>query len=190
MKSTLTHSRCNQARVARAVTTFMEQARCLDPQMSATLLRTRVENNIGAILATAQFDPALYRAREANVRGYGKYLIYSDDNDGAPFCFQFFRFDRHQKTPVHDHPCACTSVLVFGKVRERHYAVVDGKLIKTGKEDRTAGCWRSIDMAVNLPHSIKNGSGEPAGTLHVYHIDGVKNAAAVRSVFDADGATR
>jgi len=175
----------NQAHIANAVQDFKNGLVQEDANISPQAIRLLVEENIASILQKAEFDPHPYRAKGSGVHDYGKYLVYTDENRGAPFCFQFFRFNDHQKTPIHDHPCDCTSLVVFGQVRERHYEKIAGQLIKTKKEDRFPGSRRAIDMQANQPHSIKNSSDAPAGTLHVYRIDGVEQAAAVRTIFSA-----
>lgn len=175
----------NQVRVAHAVQHFKDEMYIKNPSASPQDIQYAVETHIETILREAEFDPRPYRAKGDGKHDYGKYLIYSDANHGAPFCFQFFCFDALQKTPIHNHPCECTSYVVCGEVRERDYQQIDDTLVKTRKEDREAGSRRAINLAKNDPHSIKNRSGAPAGTLHVYRMDGDNDAAAVLHLFDA-----
>lgn len=177
----------NQTRVADAVLSFKANLVQQNPGISPEAVRLHIEENISQVIEAAKLDLIPYRVKGKGTHDYGKYLMYTDDNRGAPFCFQFFRFDAHQKTPIHDHPCACTSLVIFGQVRERTYEMVAEQLQKVKKEDRDAGSSRTIDLETNHPHSIKNGGGAPAGTLHVYRIDGVEKVAAVRTVFCAAG---
>ncbi len=175
----------NQARIADAVLNVKSELIRNNPAISPKAIRLHIEENIGAIIKAANFDPYPYRAKGKGVHEYGKYLMYTDDDQSAPFCFQFFRFNTDQETPIHDHPCDCTSLVIFGEVRERSYEMIAGQLKKVKKEDRVAGSSRTIDLETNHPHSIKNVSDLPAGTLHVYRIDGVEKVAAVRTVFSA-----
>ena len=175
----------NQSQIAEAVLDFRERLSMSNSSISPEEILLAVEKNIGSILSDARFDPTAYKAANTNPDGYGKYLLFSDLNQGAPFCFQYFRFDGHQKTVIHDHPCDCTSYVVEGHLRERSYRVVDGQLEKRKKDDRFVGSLRAIDLDRNDPHSLKNKSENPAGSVHVYRIDGVQTAAAVLNRYEA-----
>jgi predicted metal-dependent enzyme (double-stranded beta helix superfamily) len=131
------------------------------------------------------FNPGPYQPKDPKaLAGYGKYLLFTDENAGTPFCVQVFGFAPGQKTPIHDHPCECVSLVVEGEIRERAYDTFDGKAVKTGKEDRGAGHQAFLRPGEPNTHSIKNRSDSRAVTAHVYLIDGVGRTAAVKTVFD------
>ena len=175
----------NQARIAETISVFKQRITAFRPAISPEDVRLAIEKNIAEILTNAKFVPDGYRAASSgDPHGYGKYLLFSDPNGGAPFCLQYFRFAAYQKTVIHDHPCECTSYVVSGKLRERTYEIIAGELKKTQKDDRYIGSLRAIDLSRNEPHSIKNKSTDPAGSVHVYRIDGVKTAAAVLHRYD------
>ena len=161
------------------------------PDATPAEFRKQVESEIESILKDAAFDTSPYRSKTADpddsafIHGYGKYLLYGDDNANSPFCLQYFHFAPGQKTPVHDHPVPCISLVVRGQLVERHYAAVStAEARKTSSTSRACLDRKSI-LDVSLPniHSLKNKHTGFAGSVHFYYIDGDLNSRAVKSVY-------
>lgn len=135
------------------------------------------------ILRDAKFDPSIYEPRNDTINGYGRYLLHSDDNAKESFCLQMFAFSPKQKTPIHDHPNECASYVVHGELSERLYSSPTGGASENGRQlvEKNAKNSRelgSIDgfgpNELNIPHSLKNKSGELAVSVHLYRdMDGL-----------------
>ena len=54
--------------------------------------RKFIEASLEKVLIEAEFETSAYRCKITDpsdssfIHGYGKYLLYGDDNGGAPFC--------------------------------------------------------------------------------------------------------
>jgi predicted metal-dependent enzyme (double-stranded beta helix superfamily) len=187
----------NQVKVNNAVEGFLSEYRSKNLTASPEEVRTAVAATIATILDKADIDRSAYSPKNADhINGYSKFLLYSNENAGVPFCFQLFRFGSHQKTPIHDHPVNCASYVLEGDgINERHYEKnkkgdlvlnAKGRPLKSLKDVRAQGTWRDIDLEANNPHSIKNDSNEPALTVHIYFMDGgVNRTAAVEKMYDS-----
>ncbi len=181
----------NQQRIAQAIAELREKFAEANPDGSPAEFRKRVESSLETLLAEAAFDTSPYLSKTTNpdaegfIHGYGKYLLYGDDNLDAPFCLQYFHFSPGQKTPIHDHPVPCISLVVRGQLAERHYSAVSAtEARKTGIAPRAFLDRKSIlDVGVPNIHSLKNKYGDVAGSVHFYYIDGDINSRAVRTVY-------
>ena len=177
------HHSENQARVAAAIDAFFAaQPGVVLPQDRPAVLARELYR----VLRQAGFNPDVYLPRNpAEAHGYGKYLLFTDLNDGAPFCLQVFAFGGDQKTPIHDHPCECTSVVVKGVLRERLYRPLpDGGAFKYAKRHRPTGSAESLHPGGPNIRSIKNvSSSQGAVSVHLYRLDGVGVPAAVKEVY-------
>ncbi|MEY3201522.1 MAG: hypothetical protein RIR70_1072 [Pseudomonadota bacterium] len=173
----------NQQRVAQAIGAWF------DAQPGVVFAQdrpARLAEHLYTLLKEARFNPDVYLPRDAHhPMGYGKYLLYTDDNAGLPYCLQVFAFSGGQKTPIHDHPCECTSVVFQGTLKERLYrALPDGTAFKYAKRHRAAGSTEALHPNVPNIHSLKNNSQEAgAVSVHLYRLDGVGAPAAVQSVY-------
>jgi predicted metal-dependent enzyme (double-stranded beta helix superfamily) len=173
----------NQERAAGAIHQFFENQRgAVLPQDRPA----RLAEYLFEVLQEAGFDPDVYVPRDpGHAHGYGKYLLYTDGNHGVPYCLQIFACGQNQKTPIHDHPVDCTSVVVKGWLRERFYrAQPDGRAFKTSKHERGVGSTASLKPNEPNIHSIKNASDQAAVSVHLYRLDGVGRPAAVEAVFE------
>lgn len=181
----------NQQRIAKAIAELREKFFETHPDGSAAAFRKQVESSLETLLTETGFDTSPYLSKttdpdaEGFIHGYGKYLLYGDDNLDAPFCLQYFHFSPGQKTPIHDHPVPCISLVVRGQLTERYYSAVSAtEARKTAITPRACLDRKSI-LDVSLPniHSLKNKYGGAAGSVHFYYIDGDINGRAVRTVY-------
>jgi rhodanese-related sulfurtransferase len=206
-----THAK-NVANVYEAVEDFIDEFFFHNPHATGVELRTAVSENMGAILNTAQVDKDCYQVRGSGVEEYGKHLLFSTigmkEFEGAPLCFQLFRFNPGQKIPVrpeqktgiHTHPnpeqdperkqtllVECASYVLAGTVSERHYLPdpVAGTARKIRKDHRDNNRRAVDNPGTNPPHSIKNIGDVPAYTVHGYTMDGISagQTAAVQTFF-------
>ncbi len=117
----------NQRRIAKVIIGWQEKFYMEHPVATPAGFRKFIEASLEKVLIEAEFETSPYRCKITDpsgssfIHGYGKYLLYGDDNGGAPFCLQYFHFAPSQKTPLHDHPVACVSLVVKGQIVERHY---------------------------------------------------------------------
>jgi hypothetical protein len=113
--------RSNQERIAQGIASLRDVFVQDHPDGAPADFRKVVESSLEAILKTAEFDTSPYTSKISQqddadfIHGYGKYLLYGADNLDAPFCLQYFHFSPGQKTPIHDHPVPCTSLVVRGQ---------------------------------------------------------------------------
>ena len=145
--------------------------------------------NLYAVLRQARFNPDIYLPRDAHhPQGYGKYLLYTDGKADVPYCLQIFAFGGGQKTPIHDHPCECVSVVFKGQLKERLYrALPDGAVRKYAKRHRHPGSSEALNPQQPNIHSIKNRSSDAgAVSVHLYLLDGVGRPAAVKNIYSQD----
>lgn len=174
----------NQARVAEAIHAFFDR----QPGLVLAQDRPRVlAEHLMRVLQEARFDADCYRPRAPEApQGYGKYLLYTetDTHTSLPFCLQVFAFGAAQKTPIHDHPCACTSVVFKGRLKERFYTPhAEGQAVKYHKRWRTEGSRDTLQPHAPNTHSLKTPPDEGAVSVHLYLLDGVSQPAAVGQVF-------
>jgi predicted metal-dependent enzyme (double-stranded beta helix superfamily) len=173
----------NQERVAAAIHAYFESQPGVVPAQDRP---AQLAKDLYDVLVRAGFNPDIYLPKDpSHVHGYGKYLLYTDGNAGVPYCLQIFAFGGGQKTPIHDHPCECTSVVLKGTLRERLYhAVDDGTARKYKKQQRPTGSKESLDPGGPNIHSIKNAAQDaPAVSVHLYLLDGVEHQAAVNRLY-------
>ena len=173
----------NQERVAAAIHAYF------DAQPGVVLPQDRpskLAEDLYGVLKSSGFNPDIYLPKDRDhVNGYGKYLLYTDGNGGVPFCLQIFAFGGGQKTPIHDHPCECTSVVFKGALKERLYRPLsDGTAFKYTKKCRATGSTEALKPSGPNIHSIKNVSDDnPALSVHLYRLDGVGRPAAVKNLY-------
>jgi predicted metal-dependent enzyme (double-stranded beta helix superfamily) len=181
----------NQQRIATIIANKREKYYQANSKASSTEFRKYIEESIESILNESQFDTSPYVSKVTNptdgnfIHGYGKYLLYGEDNHGAPFCFQYFHFAPGHKTPLHDHPVPCISLVVRGQLVERHYSA-----ISTTEARKTEITYRGyhnkqsiIDISLPNIHSLKNKHSEISGSVHFYHMDGDVSSRAVKTIY-------
>ena len=181
----------NQQRIAEAIGKAREKFYLANPTATASEFRKTIQESIEIILKEAQFDTSPYVSKVTNpteenfIHGYGKYLLYGEDNHDAPFCLQYFHFAPGHKTPLHDHPVPCISLVVRGQLVERQY-----EAISTTKARKTEISYRGLynrknilDTSLPNIHSLKNKQSEFSGSIHFYHMDGDINNRAVKIVY-------
>lgn len=181
----------NKQRLSSAIADLREAFFQANPNSQGPAFREHLHQQLSEVLRHAAIDASPYAARCAereqpdHLHGYGKFLLYREDNAGAPFCLQYFHFEPGQKTPLHDHPVACISVVARGVLRERLYdAAGDGLVRKSGSRDRGMDNKAAIlDLAVSNIHSLKNKSLEPAASVHLYFMDGELQHRAVKTLY-------
>lgn len=181
----------NQQRIAKVITGLLEKFYMEHPVATPAGFRKFLEASIEKVLIEAEFDTSPYRCKITDpsdssfIHSYGKYLLYGDDNDGAPFCLQYFHFAPGQKTPLHDHPVACVSLVVKGQIVERHYQAVSAtEARKTQITTRDYFDRKSIlDLSQPNIHSLKNKQTSFAGSVHFYYMDGDVTSRAVKTIY-------
>ena len=181
----------NQQRVAKVIVELREKFFMEHPVATPAGFRKYIEASLESVLTDAAFDASPYLCKisdpsdDSFIHGYGKYLLYGDDNDGAPFCLQYFNFAPGQKTPLHDHPVPCVSVVVKGQITERHYEALSAtEARKTRITTRDYFDRKSIlDISQPNIHSLKNKQAQHAGSVHFYYMDGDVTSRAVKTIF-------
>lgn len=181
----------NQQRIANVVANLREKKISTNPTASPTEFRKMIEASLEIVLIDANFDSSPYLSKTSNpshenfIHGYGKYLLYGDDNHDAPFCLQYFHFSPGQKTPLHDHPVPCISLVVRGQLVERHYlALSTSEARKTEITSRGYYDRKSIlDTNQSNIHSLKNKQNEISGSVHFYYMDGDLASRAVKTIY-------
>jgi predicted metal-dependent enzyme (double-stranded beta helix superfamily) len=181
----------NQQKIAKVVIGCQEKFFMEHPVATPAGFRKFLEASIEKVLFDAAFDTSPYLCKITDpsdngfIHGYGKYLLYGDDNDGAPFCLQYFHFAPGQKTPLHDHPVACVSLVVKGRIVERHYQPLSAtQARKTRISNRDYFDRKSIlDLSQPNIHSLKNKQTSHAGSVHFYYMDGDVTSRAVKTIY-------
>lgn len=181
----------NQQRIAAVIKGRQEKFFMEHPVATPAGFRKFLEASLDKILTEAEFDVSPYVSKITDpsdngfIHGYGKYLLYGDDNEGAPFCLQYFHFAPGQKTPLHDHPVACVSLVVKGQIVERHYQAVSAtEARKTQITHRDYFDRKSIlDLSAPNIHSLKNKQISHAGSVHFYYMDGDVTSRAVKTIY-------
>ena len=181
----------NQQRIAKAIVELREKFFMEHPVATPAGFRKYIEASLESVLTDAAFDASPYLCKisdpsdDSFIHGYGKYLLYGDDNDGAPFCLQYFNFAPGQKTPLHDHPVPCVSLVVKGQITERHYEALSAtEALKTQITTRNHFDRKSIlDISQPNIHSLKNKQAQHAGSVHFYYMDGDVTSRAVKTIF-------
>lgn len=150
-------------------------------------LKSRLPDLLLHLVDQDLLDLSIYKPSGDDIHGYGKYLLFTNPDTAQPYCLQLFAFAVGQKTPIHDHPCECMSVLLKGNLLERFYKVDTenpNKVQKIDKVPRSVGSTGLIDLGhLDIPHSLKNkanaysGDAPPSETMaisvHLYEgIDG------------------
>lgn len=161
------------------------------PRADSLDFREVVAHELPALLQQTGFDASIYAARNSDVVGYGRYLLYSDPDPKERFCLQVFAFDPRQKTPIHNHPNECASYIAQGSMMERLYELPElataaghaGQVAKLHKHERPQTSWAGFGPAqLQVPHSLKNHSGSLAVSVHLYRdMDGVSDHQQVAS---------
>jgi predicted metal-dependent enzyme (double-stranded beta helix superfamily) len=181
----------NQQRIAKVIIGCQEKFYMEHPVATPAGFRKFLEASIEKVLIEAEFDTSPYVCKITDpsdhgfIHGYAKYLLYGDDNDGAPFCLQYFHFAPGQKTPLHDHPVACVSFVVKGQIVERHYQALSAtEARKTRITNRDFFDRKSIlDLSQPNIHSLKNKQTRHAGSVHFYYMDGDVTSRAVKTIY-------
>lgn len=187
----------NQLHVFTAMSTLRVQFKGGETDFRQ-LLRTRLPELLVELVREDKLNLSIYREKSEGVHGYSKFLLFTNPNPDHKYCLQLFAFAPFQKTPIHDHPCECMSVVVQGELSERFYGSVStvggpASAEKTHSKPRPIGSSGILDLAhLDVPHSLKNkkavqlsirASGEflrlnlqalpPAISVHLYEgIDG------------------
>ncbi len=181
----------NQQRIAKVIVGLREKFFMEHPVATPAGFRKFIASSLETVLTDAFFDTHYYLCKTSDpsddnfMHGYGKYLLYGDDNDGAPFCLQYFHFSPGQKTPLHDHPVPCISLVVKGEILERHYVALSAtEARKTAKSARAFFDRKSIlDVSQPNIHSLKNKQTSHAGSVHFYYMDGDVMSRAVKTIY-------
>ena len=183
--------RANQQRIAQIIAKRREAFFLKNPNASAADFRKEVESSLETVLKDAGFDAAPYISKAGQpddpgfIHGYGKYLLYGDDNVDAPYCLQYFHFSPGQKTPIHDHPIPCISLVVRGQLLERRYSPTSNSEARKIAALPRPYLDKQSFLDISLPniHSLKNKHSEFAGSVHFYYIDGAIMSRAVKTVY-------
>lgn len=162
------------------------------PTADADGFRRRLAQELPLIVAESGLEFGGYEARcsephDLSYRhGNGKYLLHREGGAQAPFCVQYLHFAPHQETLIHDHPVLCTVTPAHGTLRESRYDAVQPRLVrKRSHQDLQVGDVRSIDDVTRSNiHKVKNRTGFPAGSIHLYFMDGEEQHRAVKTVYD------
>ena len=183
--------RANQAHISGLITALHRDFFLAQPDADAADFRAHVNASLEMIIRDANFDTSPYQSKINNkqedgyLNGYGKYLLYGDENNDAPFCLQYFHFSSGQKTPIHDHPVPCISLVTRGNLHERHYTNISpGLARKTQITARSQNDRKNIlDVSKPNIHSLKNKGTQAAGSVHFYYMDGGHNSRAVKTIY-------
>jgi predicted metal-dependent enzyme (double-stranded beta helix superfamily) len=187
----------NKERLSGAIADLRQRFFMERPQAQGREFQARLRQELPAVLERAEIDTSPYAARCDErgqpdfINGYGKFFLHGEENAGAVFCLQYFHFEPGQKTPLHDHPVACISVVARGSLRERHYdAVGEGLARKRQHRDRDIGDMATIlNLDVGNIHSLKNKGSQVAASVHLYFMDGQVQHRAVKTVYKELRAT-
>ncbi len=190
-RAMLLHHR-NQDRFAHALQSFLATIPNPTGLDAYALLAPRLHE----VLTQAGFDPSIYRPKDDSVHGYGTFGLLAQPDPAEPFCVQVFCFQPGQKTPIHDHPCECTSVVALGTVTERAYQAKQAstgtstQLEKINRTRRDVGHSARLTPEAPNIHSLRypkhDGPNTPYSvTVHAYRIDGATQYNAVKRIYAA-----
>ncbi len=178
-----THA-ANQKRLDAGVQKLLQNASVQAEIAAGKDVRDCVAGALEGLLAEAQLSTDIYQPKSNDLAGYGRYLLHSHAKEGESFCLQLFSFADKQKTPIHDHPNECASFILKGNLWERLYYPSDSPAgaqvplaTKDKKNERLQGSMDGFGPTqLDVPHSLKNTSGDIALSVHLYRdMDGLSD---------------
>lgn len=127
-------------------------------------------------------------------RGYERFLLFKGLN--RPLSAWAFLWAPGASTPIHDHRCWCAAAVMSGRLVEERYALLPEASGAADREVRPlarvrldAGMVSTLEPGVHGIHRIRNASGLPALTVHVYGFDPEEAASSIDRSYRMVGRT-